>query len=41
MRRNCLSGAELSFDMQTHLDMLIFITMITLLFGKAVELQFH
>ena len=39
--KHCLSGAELSFDMQTHFDMLIFITTITFLFGKAVELQFH
>lgn len=36
----CLCGAELSFDTQTHFDMLIFITTITFLFGKAVEL-FH
>ena len=41
MQMNCLSEAELSFDMQTHFDMLIFITTITFLSGKAVELQFH
>lgn len=38
--KRCLSGAELSFDMQTHFDMLIFITTGTFLFGKAAELQF-
>lgn len=40
---HCLSGAELSFDMQTHFDMLIFINTITFLFGKDFELQlqFH
>lgn len=39
--KHCLSGAHLSFDMQTDFDMLIFITMITFLFGMAVELRFH
>lgn len=38
---HCLSGAELSFDMQTHFDMLIFINTITFLFRKDFELQFH